>query len=222
MTTSVKRNRPLSQKQHDFTINYFDTGHGTQSAINAGYSKRSAHSTSTYLLKNPKIQQELTRLRDLKQAQIIKESVAEQLEAAQTATEIMRARAGQFMDPETGEITSNPESFMTAGVSEVRVTRGVSKTGDPWEARTIKLRDPLAGADYLAKLYGWYHENPGAGPNITVNMDKVVIEAGTRLEQLLESQSKRLQLPEPSDDTSLDTPETPQNAREAYPQEQAD
>lgn len=45
----------LNERQQQFVINYVDSGHGTNSAISAGYSKTSAYSTASDLLRNPKI-----------------------------------------------------------------------------------------------------------------------------------------------------------------------
>jgi hypothetical protein len=102
-------------------------------------------------------------------------------------------------------------------LSDIAVEDITNKFGKPIRSYNIQAIHELNDMEGIGKQEINYNT-----PGITINMDKVVIEAGTRLEQLLESQSKRLQLPEPSDDTSLDTPEKPQDAREAYPQEQAD
>lgn len=53
----------LTPKQRIFIREYLaNNGHGTNAALTAGYSVHSAHTTSTDLLKNPKIQKEIYRL----------------------------------------------------------------------------------------------------------------------------------------------------------------
>jgi phage terminase small subunit len=54
----------LNERQLQFVINYVDSGHGTNSAINAGYSEKSAYSTASDLLRNPKIASAIEKERE--------------------------------------------------------------------------------------------------------------------------------------------------------------
>ena len=45
----------LTIKEEKFCLNWLDHGNGTKAAVDAGYSKRCAHVTSTNLLKKPNI-----------------------------------------------------------------------------------------------------------------------------------------------------------------------
>ena len=53
--------RYLNSRELDFVTEYRVDGNATQAAIRAGYSKRSAASTSSTILKRPHIQEELAR-----------------------------------------------------------------------------------------------------------------------------------------------------------------
>lgn len=55
-------NSTLTEKQKLFCREYAKTGNGKQSAIKAGYTERSSESTSSTLLRNPKVIQEISRL----------------------------------------------------------------------------------------------------------------------------------------------------------------
>lgn len=54
----------LTQKQQEFVRAYVEnSGNGTQAAIRAGYAPDSAHVAASNLLKNPKVQEALKKLR---------------------------------------------------------------------------------------------------------------------------------------------------------------
>lgn len=54
----------LNPRQRAFVENYSATAHGTQSAIDAGYSKKTAHSLASRLLRNVKIKAALAELQE--------------------------------------------------------------------------------------------------------------------------------------------------------------
>ena len=49
----------LNPRQEKFAQEYWATGHGTNSAIKAGYSEKTAYSQANQLLKNPEIQKKI-------------------------------------------------------------------------------------------------------------------------------------------------------------------
>jgi phage terminase small subunit len=61
-TNNSKQNRKLTEQQKVFCREYVKTGNGKQSAIKAGYSKKTAEITGSKLLRNPKVGQEIDRL----------------------------------------------------------------------------------------------------------------------------------------------------------------
>lgn len=54
----------LNERQLKFAERYVETGKKQQSAIDAGYAPAGAHVTASELLKNPKVQEAITNLRE--------------------------------------------------------------------------------------------------------------------------------------------------------------
>jgi len=65
------KNNKLNERQKKFCREYVKTGNGKQSAIKAGYTERSSESTSSALLSNPKVAQEIARLSGLQDKKAI-------------------------------------------------------------------------------------------------------------------------------------------------------
>lgn len=80
----------LTRKQRHFVVEYWKDKNGTRAALAAGYAKRSAHSTATVLLKNPKVIAELDRLEN---------EVRERVDV--TREDLIRVLWGIVVDPET-------------------------------------------------------------------------------------------------------------------------
>ena len=59
-----RRNSDLSLKEQVFCVEYIKDENGTRAATAAGYSARTASVTASKMLKKPKIQQELAKLRE--------------------------------------------------------------------------------------------------------------------------------------------------------------
>lgn len=99
----------------------------------------------------------LNKMMEEERLQLIKTAIATKEEAAQIASEIMRARFSDFdIDNPTKEQLNSP------ALKEVRHTSGHSaKKDSDWSTWTIKLESPLAAAEFLAKLYGWNEEKQG-------------------------------------------------------------
>jgi phage terminase small subunit len=57
------RNRPINEKQELFCREFLVDHNGTQAAQRAGYSKPSAHSQASYLLRQPKIKRRIEELK---------------------------------------------------------------------------------------------------------------------------------------------------------------
>jgi len=59
-----KRDRPLTNKQRRFVIEYVDDGNATQAAIRAGYSPKTARAIGSELTKKPHIARAITKRMD--------------------------------------------------------------------------------------------------------------------------------------------------------------
>lgn len=79
----------LNDKQKKFAERYFEHGHGTNAAIEAGYSKPSAHSQSSVLLKNPKVQAYMDQLEEERKRYLWRRFSNEALTAFGVMSDIM-------------------------------------------------------------------------------------------------------------------------------------
>jgi hypothetical protein len=58
----LSRNHPINERQELFCREFLVDYNGTQAAVRAGYSKPSAHSQASYLLRQPKIKRRIAEL----------------------------------------------------------------------------------------------------------------------------------------------------------------
>ena len=71
----------LNPRQEKFAQEYWATGHGTNSAIKAGYSKKTAYSQANQLLKNPEIQKKIKEYEDESRALLQQQFARDAIEA---------------------------------------------------------------------------------------------------------------------------------------------
>lgn len=118
--------KKLTIKQKKFADEYIKTGNATQSAINAGYSKKTCYSIGNENLKKPEIKNYIEeRLNELEE-----EAIADQTEVLKFLTRIMR-------DEEKEEVLVNVGNFEQE-VQEVKVS----------------AKDRIKAAELLGKRYG--------------------------------------------------------------------
>lgn len=93
----------LNEKQIKFVLNYKKTGNITHSAIDAGYSKKTAHVQGCNLLKNPKI----IAYMDAISERLESDKIADIQEVMEYLTSVMRGeKKDQFdLDPALSERT---------------------------------------------------------------------------------------------------------------------
>ena len=160
MTSNGHSNR-LTQKQEDFCRLYFESGNGTQSALAAGYSPKTAYVMACENLNKPKIADRINAIRQ----QAVDASIMNYQERQQVLTEIGRGRFADFMTNLT------PEKLRSAALQELRITEG---TGG--KSTVIKLHDPTKAIDLLNKMDGSYapqkmeHTGKDGGP-VEVQVD---------------------------------------------------
>ena len=83
----------LNQRQIRFVQNYMKTNNITHSAIDAGYSKKTAHVQGSNLLKNPKILEYITAINE----RLESDKIADIQEVMEYLTSVMRGeRKDQF------------------------------------------------------------------------------------------------------------------------------
>ena len=171
MTSNGHGNR-LTQKQEDFCRLYFESGNGTQSALAAGYSPKTAYVMACENLNKPKIADRINAIRQ----QAVDKSIMNYQERQQVLTEIGRGRFADFMTNLT------PEKLRSAALQELRITEG---TGG--KSTVIKLHSPTQAIDLLNKMDKIYSDNPVVNvDNRSLTVNVVSPEGKTLLEEVIE------------------------------------
>lgn len=118
--------KKLTIKQKKFADEYIKTGNATQSAINAGYSEKTARKIGSENLTKPDIKAYI----DERMKELEEEAIADQTEVLKFLTRIMR-------DEEKEEVLVNVGNFEQE-VQEVKVS----------------AKDRIKAAELLGKRYG--------------------------------------------------------------------
>ena len=79
----------LNPRQEKFAQEYWATGHGTNSAIKAGYSKKTAYSQASQLLKNVEIQKKIKELEEESRALLQQQFSRDAIEARKIMFKLM-------------------------------------------------------------------------------------------------------------------------------------
>jgi len=147
----------LTQKQETFILEYFQTGNATQSAITAGYSKKTAFVIATENLKKPYLAARLDALR--KKAQNTK--IMDVVERKERLSEIARARLTDFTEAgkNGARIKIDLQSANSGALQEV--TTEVLKIGgkdseSEVQVTKIKLLSSIQAIAELNKMSGDY------------------------------------------------------------------
>lgn len=135
----------MNLRREKFVREYLRTGNATKAAQRAGYSSRTAYSQGERLLKNAEVQQALDAIR--KRAN--EKGLVDLIEAKRILSRIVRAKLSGLMaangSPDIAKIKRTGQELMEFVVDEI-----------PFGTRIkIKLRDPIAAIERLAKLSGW-------------------------------------------------------------------
>lgn len=133
----------LTRKQQLFADEYIRTGNIYQSAINAGYSSKTANSIGSENLRKPNIKSYIdARLEELK-----KDSIAEQDEILQYLTSVMRGKEQdeELMVVPTGDFMSEVERHEKRADIVAR-TKAAELLGKRYAMWTDKLETEHSGA----------------------------------------------------------------------------
>lgn len=162
----------LTEQQKKFYREYMKDFNGTQAAIRAGYSKKTAQEQASRLLSNVMGQKFLASLKDKaseKHDELAEEIVAE-------LKKIMRVDIKNFLDTGNSvkDISQLP-SELTTCVESIKKTEtefGDEKTGGTKTSVAFKLHSKMDAMEKLAKYVGLYEaDNKQRGAIITVNID---------------------------------------------------
>ena len=150
--------KPLKPMIEDFTVNFFLTGNGTESAKLAKYSPRTAYSIACRLLKRVDVQARLKELQDAAtSAKIL--SVTERKEIL---SEIARAKASDFVTAgaDGSYVEVDSDRLNSRAVAHVK-TKTVydDNTNQPSVITDIRLHDPVKALAELNKMEQLYSDN---------------------------------------------------------------
>lgn len=136
----------LNQRQKLFASEYIKLGNGTQAAINAGYSERTASSQSERLLRNVEIKRFIT-------AEIEKmhdENIMDAKEALSILSDIARGKRDEevlMMNPLTGEVErlmkKADNNTVIKAITEILKRYPTAKQAEKLELEIRKLREQL-------------------------------------------------------------------------------
>ena len=136
----------LNQRQKLFASEYIKLGNGTQAAINAGYSERTASSQSERLLRNVEIKRFIT-------AEIEKmhdENIMDAKEALSILSDIARGKRDEevlMMNPLTGEVErlmkKADNNTVIKAIVEILKRYPTAKQSEKLELEIRKLREQL-------------------------------------------------------------------------------
>ncbi len=152
-----------------FIAEYAKTQNGTQSAITAGYSPKSAHVTASQLLRNPNVKAQIANLRETALVQVQRETG---ITLERTLREIARIAffdARRLFKADGTPIPIHELDDETASaiagldVSNERAKSYDSEGGSPEsiQVRKYKLIDRKGPLDMLMKHLGGYKEDNG-------------------------------------------------------------
>ncbi|MGL5427759.1 MAG: terminase small subunit [Cetobacterium sp.] len=147
ISEEVLNDRNLTEKQRKFCVYYMQSFNATQSAIKAGYSKDSAMEQGCRLLRNIKVKEYLTELKEN----------YEYDDFLTTKMLLERHKKIAFSDYKEfvnsdGEVTdlSNVDGTL---IRKITTKRSASTTGNSYSS-TLELEDRSKSLDFLNKFYG--------------------------------------------------------------------
>lgn len=140
MTKKESKRTELTPKQKLFADLYIELGHGTEAAIRAGYSKKTARSIASQNLEKPIIKDYIAKIMDQKD----KERIASQDEVLKYLTSIMR-----------GEQTE-------------QTLRGVGEGEQRIDDIEVSAKDRIKAAELLGKRYAIWTDKKDLNGNVAL------------------------------------------------------
>ena len=164
----ARQQKTPNEKELEFLKEYLKDFNGGRAALAAGYSSSSARVTACKILKRPHI----VKFLDDYKADIKKRADINTDEMIVLLKEIMMARVTDFIAPDLeGGVDVNEDSANLRAIQEYIVTEKVTETGDVIRNVRLKLRDPVAAMERLARLSG-LDKPEQQDVNININIRK--------------------------------------------------
>ena len=158
----------MNDRQLAFIAAYFKNGfNGTQAAISAGYSARTAVSMASRLLSNVKVQKKVEELKN-------KLSGQDNLKIKQIVDELVKVAFGNIadvLDFESGSLAlkkdiSRQHTAMLSSVSTSDTQFGVTKK--------FRMYDKLKALEILGRYIGMFDEKPDDKPDREAKSERIL------------------------------------------------
>lgn len=150
-------NRKLTKMQKAFADNYIKTGNGTQSALDAGYSKNSAHVQANENLKKPNIKKYI----DKRLTKIDKKEIIDQQEVLKLLSEIATGQKKERVTVYDKEIHKHQEDDKF-----IENHKNIPKEVD----EVVHTREQIKALELFTKIYSLTEESSTV-TNVTINND---------------------------------------------------
>ena len=158
--------KQLTRKMERFAQEYVTDLNGTQAAIRAGYSPKTAKSKASDLLKDPRVQAAVeARLQELaERAKMTQEQVFQEL------VKVAKADMSTFAEWGPGGVVLKDSKGLrpedTAAVAEISQT--VTEAGG---TKRIRLHDKLKALEMLSRYFGMFNDATKEDLTINVNIE---------------------------------------------------
>ena len=140
--------KKLTIKQKKFADEYIKTGNATQSAINAGYSKKYANTNASKLLQNTTIKAYI----DERMKKLEEEAIADQAEILKYLTRIIRDEEREEVLVNIGNFEQEKQEIKISAKDKIKAAELLGKRYGSWTDKvdmTLELPTIISGEDEL-------------------------------------------------------------------------
>ncbi len=140
--------KKLTIKQKKFADEYIKTGNATQSAINAGYSKKTARFTGAENLTKPNIKAYI----DERMKKLEEEAIADQSEILKYLTRIIRDEEREEVLVNVGNFEQERQEIKISAKDKIRAAELLGKRYGSWTDKvdmTLEVPTIISGDDKL-------------------------------------------------------------------------
>ncbi len=159
--------RQLSEQRQRFVDEYLIDLNGTQAAIRAGYSPKTAQEQSSRLLSNVMVQEAISKA----MAERSKRTGINQDRVVLELAKIAFVKMTDVVDPDTGEILPNASDDDLACIESVKFKQSDNQYGGSIE-REVKLSSKMKALELLGKHLGMWNDK------IDVNVAVPIVISG--------------------------------------------
>lgn len=162
--------RRLSEQRQRFVDEYLIDLNGTQAAIRAGYSAKTAQEQSSRLLSNVMVQQAIAE----RMAERSRRTGVNQDRVLRELARIAFANAIDMINTKDATLKETASEDETAAIQSVKV-----KTfGEDGIEREIKMADKIKALELLGKHLGMYQNNVNVSVGSSQKLDDIISQLG--------------------------------------------